>query len=156
MCLLLCNQACARSQNVRRAWMGMMVRDACGTGSARRVQALIRASPVCVNWCGRDGFTALHWAVVRGQASIIGVLLAHDQTNVNARTPSGWTALHIACRNDLFECVRLLIESERTDVAIRSADGLTPIDIAASGGRATIVDPRTCSLLKTLSLLQIR
>ncbi|XP_047003910.1 transient receptor potential channel pyrexia-like isoform X1 [Schistocerca americana] len=88
----------------------------------------------------------IHYAARCGNAAVLGVLLSHAATRVNAVDSSGQSALHyivLAFRDDClpeaaseFEsCIEKLIECQRFDINILDNTGLSAIHLAANKKR---------------------
>lgn len=71
------------------------------------------------------GFTRLHSACLRGEASEVGRLLSQCGDSVNVQNICGKTPLHVACTQSNLEIVDILL-SVGTDVIITNENKLTP------------------------------
>ena len=80
-----------------------------------------------------NGWTALHWASIRGYLEI-SELLTSSGADVNIRDSGGRTALHRASLNGRLKIVQLLL--------CQGADnnGGTALDLASSYGRLEVAD----------------
>lgn len=78
----------------------------------------------CIDWL-QDGYTALYIATTVGLQSIVALLLAHPDINVNIR-------------NKVRVCPPLLCLSYDTDQCLQHH--LTPLDVAYSQSRTDIMD----------------
>ncbi len=81
---------------------------------------------------GPMGYTALHWAGVRGNWRIFAELLAAGAP-VNAVGSDGGTPLHWACHHDRADMVELLLEAG-ADPSVHNRWGRTPLHVAARRG----------------------
>ena len=86
-----------------------------------RVRLLLRLG--CPNANARDqvGFTALHWACLRGHDAAVRELLAHN-VDANLTNDAGWTPLFAASFNGRLSVVRLLCDAPGIDLAARTDD----------------------------------
>jgi len=99
------------------------------------VKEILRNNPnVNVNWKNQDdyGFTALHAACWEGHDSIVSLLLAHPDIDVNLKDKDGWTPFLISCYQGQ-TCDALLLDS-RVKVNEPAKDGSTPLWHAAHFG----------------------
>jgi formate-dependent nitrite reductase cytochrome c552 subunit len=78
------------------------------------------------------GYTALHWAGIRGHWRIFAELVAAGAP-VNAIGSDGGTPLHWTCHHDQPDAVRLLLDAG-ADVDIQNQWGRTPLHVAARRG----------------------
>ena len=78
------------------------------------------------------GWTALHWASIKGYLEIT-ELLTSSGADVNIRDSGGCTALHQASINDRLKIVQLLL-CQGADMSIRDDNGWTALDWASSKG----------------------
>ncbi|KAE8737004.1 hypothetical protein FOCC_FOCC017538 [Frankliniella occidentalis] len=82
------------------------------------------------------GRTALHIAVLSGQASLVRARL--EDGDLDAQDDAGWTALHHAAEKGEVSIVDLLLEAgARTDV--RGHQRFTPLHVAATNGHTRTV-----------------
>ena len=88
---------------------------------------------------GDSGGTALHQACMADQDSIVSILLAHPDINVNEMTYQGYTPLLYACVNGNTSCARLLLRDQRVRVTAANFNGRTPLYQAARDGHVDIV-----------------
>ena len=87
---------------------------------------------------GQLGWTALHWASIRGYSEI-SELLTSSGADVNIIARSGWTALHYASLNGHLKIVQLLL-CQGADMSIRTNDGYTALDWASSEARLKVAN----------------
>jgi hypothetical protein len=103
--------------------------DAAKRGDIHAVHRLIENSTENVEDTDDSGFTALHWAGIRGHWRIFSELVAAGAP-VNAVGGDGGTPLHWTCHNDNVDAVeQLLSAGANLDVANRW--GRTPLHVAA-------------------------
>lgn len=106
--------------------------DAAKRGDIHAVHRLIEDSPEKVSATDDAGFTALHWAGIRGHWRIFFELVA-ARAPVNAVGSDGGTPLHWTCHNDNVAAVeQLLAAGAGLDVA--NQWGRTPLHVAARRG----------------------
>lgn len=114
------------------------VADAARRGDAGAVRSLLRTGADVQSAHG-DGFTALHWAALQGEADIAGMLLyAGAQTEARTRV-GGHTPLHVASSRGHAEVARLLLERE-ADADAATDNGTTPLMLAADAGSVATID----------------
>ena len=95
------------------------------------------ASPNAAN---RNGITALHYAVIVGDSSLVRLLIECQAININCQDNDGWTPLHYAAQFDLHDIINILLSNAQTNKRIKSSNGKTPFDIAVSEDRLDILD----------------
>ncbi len=109
-----------------------MVADAARENDAGRTRELLRAG-ADVNAGHGDGFTALHWAALKGNREIAEMVLyagarTESRTRIGAHTP-----LMVAAKTGSSEIVRLLTEAGAQVDAV-TTNGTTPLMLAAAAG----------------------
>ncbi len=87
---------------------------------------------------GRMGYTALHWAGVRGNWRIFEELIAAGAP-VNAVGSDGGGPLHWACHHDRADMVKLLLDSGAT-INLSNRWGRAPLHVAARRGCLAVAD----------------
>lgn len=73
-----------------------------------------------------DGFTALHWAALNGDAYLVR-LLVEAQANCNARTSDSSLPIHLAARRGHIEVMKVLIEADPLVLVKEDDNGHTPL-----------------------------
>jgi len=116
------------------------LRRAARYGNVSEVKEILRNNPTLnVNWKRKGvlhfGDTALHIASARGYDSIVSILLAHPNVDVNQKDNNGSTPFLWACRSGKTSCVRLLLKDQRVTVDERNIYGHTSLWYAAKDGR---------------------
>ncbi len=106
--------------------------DAAKRGDIHAVHHLIEASPDLISATDDGGFTALHWAGIRGHWRIFSELLAAG-ASVDAVGGDGGTPLHWACHNDNADAVVQLL-SAGADLDVPNRWGRTPLHVASRRG----------------------
>ena len=89
------------------------------SGKVEEVKEILRNNPrFNINWKNKrfGGWTALHAASTYGHDSIVSILLAHPDIDVNLKDRYGRTPFWHACWNGRTSCVRLLLEDQRVKV----------------------------------------
>ena len=74
-----------------------------------------------------------------GKDSVVPLLLAHHDIDVNLKQNEGWTPFWSACSKGRFSCARLLLKDSRVKVNEPENDGFTPLWYAASLGRLDVI-----------------
>ncbi|XP_049944370.1 TD and POZ domain-containing protein 1-like [Schistocerca serialis cubense] len=87
------------------------------------------------------GFTALHWAALRGDAAVVRLLLS-AASDPNARDLWGQTPLHLAAHHGHAEAAAALLQAG-ADRGARSNSGNTPLDVATRHNRRQLVEVLT-------------
>jgi hypothetical protein len=105
--------------------------DAAKRGDDHAVRNLIE-SGTDLGARGPMGYTALHWAGIRGHWWIFAELVAAGAP-VNAIGSDGGTPLHWTCHHDNPDAVRLLLDAG-ADVGVHNKWGRTPLHVAARRG----------------------
>jgi len=86
-----------------------------------------------------DGTTALHWAALKGDAEVVGILLASG-ADLEAVTRNGdYTPLHMAAMEGHAEVARMLLAAGSQVEARTSSGGVTALHLAARVGKAETV-----------------
>jgi len=93
---------------------------AASDGDVEKVKEILRDNPsVNVNYendeMGGNG-TTLFGACAGGKASVVSILLAHPDIDVNLKSADGWTPFTIACFKKRTSCVLLLLGDSRVDL----------------------------------------
>ena len=113
------------------------VADAAQRGDLEAVRALLRQG-ADVNAAQSDGTSALHWAAILDDRSIIEVLL-YAGANTEATTRlGGYTPLHLAARRGHATALDALAGGG-ADVETRTTTGVTALHYAAESGREDAV-----------------
>ncbi|KAL9043874.1 MAG: hypothetical protein Q9214_002954 [Letrouitia sp. 1 TL-2023] len=87
-----------------------------------------------------DGWTALHWASIRGSSEAVVVLLAHGADPRLKTWNDGRSALHLAAKSNSAVCVQRILQWRRNnaivDLELRDEYGCTPLHVAAESDAA--------------------
>ena len=86
-----------------------------------------------------SGWTLLSQACATGKDSVIPLLLAHPDIDVNAKDVNGWTPLLWACRFGFPSCVRELLKDPRVKLNEFRHGGFTPLWYAANHGELDVI-----------------
>jgi hypothetical protein len=111
--------------------------DAAKRGDIHAVHRLITDSPEVVDARDDSGYTALHWAGIRGHWRIFLELVAAGAP-VNAVGGDGGTPLHWTCHHDRADMVEVLLAAG-ADVDVCNQWGRTPLHVAARRGCRSVV-----------------
>ena len=106
------------------------------------VERILRENPaIDVNWKEGEwvGYTAIHIACRWGQDSILAILLAHPDIDVNVKDSGQSTPFMLGCSNGQTSCVRLLLKDSRVDVNEPDNVGYTPLKFAAYRGQIDVI-----------------
>jgi Ankyrin repeats (3 copies)/Cytochrome c554 and c-prime/Ankyrin repeat len=110
--------------------------DAAKRGDYHAVHRLIEDSPEVIGATDEDGYTALHWAGIRGHWRIFTELIAAGAP-VDVAGGDGGTPLHWACHHDRADMVVLLLDAG-ADPAVRNRWGRTALHVAARRGCSSV------------------
>ena len=110
--------------------------DAAKRGDIHAVHRLIQDSPDTVDARDDSGYTALHWAGIRGHWRIFQELVAAGAP-VNAVGGDGGTPLHWACHHDRADMVVLLLDTG-ADLGAQNRWGRAPLHVASRRGCASV------------------
>jgi len=81
-----------------------------------------------------DGYTLLHYACSENsRSSVIPLLMAHPDIDLNVKEVNGWTPFYIACSGHT-SCVGEMLKDSRVKLNERSHSGRTPLFWAARCG----------------------
>jgi len=111
-------------------------------GLMEDVKEILRNNPTLnINWSNEDenGNTALNIACDRGHDSIVSILLAHPNIDVNYEDNQGWIPFNCACYNGSTSCARLLLKDLRVMVNEPTYDGSTPLYSASFRGHLDVI-----------------
>ncbi len=103
--------------------------DAAKRGDGHAVHRLLQLDPSVVSATDASGYTALHWAAIRGHWRIVSELVAAGAP-VNSVGADGGTPLHWACHHDRPDMVALLLDAG-ADVSVANRWGRTALHVAA-------------------------
>ena len=116
--------------------------EAAGEGNEVAMKKILRDNPTLdVNWGNEDddGQAALHRACINGHDSIVTLLLAHPNINVNQKDNTGCTPFMHACINEDTSCAELLLKDSRVKVNKPDNGGYTPLLYVAEDGHLDII-----------------
>ncbi|XP_046983201.1 BTB/POZ domain and ankyrin repeat-containing protein COCH-like [Schistocerca americana] len=135
--------AVSRFRSLSGEERGRRLIEAAEVGVMEEVRALLAAG-ADVGAMDEDGWTALHWAALRGDAAVVRLLLS-AASDPNARNLLGRTPLHWAARNGHAEVAAALLQAGADRGAV-DADGEIPLDIARDKNQQQLVEMLTqCS-----------
>lgn len=86
-----------------------------------------------------DGYTALHWAAMRGNGAIVELLLAQGASVGAADRTFRATPLHLAVRAGHPGAVKALLNGGAS-ISTKDKYGKTPVDYAKSAGNAELIN----------------
>ncbi len=110
--------------------------DAARRGDGHAVHRLLEQDPESVRATDPEGYTALHWAAVRGHWRIFVELVAAGAP-VDAVGGDGGTPLHWACHHDRPDMVALLLDAG-AGLEVHNRWGRTPLHVAGRRGCAQV------------------
>jgi len=114
--------------------------DAVNNGDEKELAELIRRDHgFNVNMPNRDGVTLLHLACRIGADSVISLLIAHPNIDVNAKTDYGFTPFHLACYNGRTSCVCKMLKDSKVKVNEPNCYGYTPLSNAVYWSHFNVV-----------------
>ena len=103
-------------------------------------EMLGRRNPaIDVNWGNKFGNTFLHRACYHGHDSIVSLLLARPDIDVNRKDADGWTPFMSICCVGGPPCARLLLKDSRVLLDEVSAGGHPPLWFAACNSHGDII-----------------
>jgi len=112
-------------------------------GKAEEVKEILRGNPTfnvnCENEKVYGNITALMIACENGHDSIVSILLAHPDIDVNLKSRGGYTAISHACNSGFTSCVRLLLKDSRVKVNEPGDEGNTPLWFASFVGHLDVI-----------------
>jgi len=117
--------------------------DAVNGGKVEEVKEILRSNPnLKINWKNEkdDDYTALIIACENGHDSIVRILLAHPDIDVNVKNGSGYTPFNIARVYGRISCVRLLLRDSRVNPNEPDYLGHTPLWSAAGGDHLDFIE----------------
>lgn len=112
------------------------IADAAKRGDYHAVHRLVEDSPDLIGATDAAGYTALHWAGIRGHWRIFSELVAAGAP-VNAVGGDGGTPLHWACHHDNSEMIELLVEAG-AEIGVENRWGRTPLHVTARRGCTSV------------------
>ena len=105
-------------------------------GDYHAVHRLIEDGPEVLTATDGAGYTALHWAGIRGHWRIVAELVAAG-ADPNAVGGDGGTPLHWACHHDNAEAIEMILDAGG-DPAVANRWGRTPLHVAARRGCTSV------------------
>jgi len=111
--------------------------DAAAMGDIKTVKAFIIKKPKLVSKKDKTGAYPLHYAVSKGKASVVKLLLS-KKANINAGNKMGLSPLHIAALWKQPEIAEILIKNG-ADVNKKGKYNITPLHAAAGTAQREIV-----------------
>ncbi len=105
-------------------------------GDYHAVHQIIEISPTGIDATDDDGYTALHWAGIRGHWRIFTELVAAGAP-VDVAGGDGGTPLHWACHHDRADMVALLLDAG-ADPAVQNRWGRAALHVAARRGSSSV------------------
>ena len=106
------------------------------------MKEILRSNPnLKVNWKNdKDSdYTALYRACVNGHDSIVSILLAHPDIDVNVKNGNGYTPFNTARNNSKISCVELLLHDSRVNPNEPNNSGETPLRNGAAAGQLAFI-----------------
>lgn len=116
---------------------GLALHRAAMGGHKEMVELLIGGG-VNINALDKNGKAALLMATLRGHSSVIKVLLAREDVELNFCSWNA-TALHVAAMQGDSQVVRLLLERKDVDVNVRTTEDATALHLAVIGGEMEVI-----------------
>jgi len=111
-------------------------------GNAKQLSELMRQDlgfDVNVEQDG-GGYTLLHYSChASHRSSVVPLLLAHPDIDVNVKDRYGYTPFFVACRDGHTPCVREMLKDSRVKVNEPMSDRRTPLCSAASRGQLDVI-----------------
>lgn len=113
--------------------------QAAGDGNVEGIKDILRKNPnLDVNW-GESSYTALQRASCDGHDSVVSILLAHPDIDVNKKNKFECTPFMFACVRGHTSCVRLLLKDQRVNPNEPDHTGRTPLWFAAYDGHPDVI-----------------
>ena len=113
-----------------------------GMGRVEEVREILRMNPTLnVNWKiqNENGYTVLRIACANDCDSVVSLLLAHPDIDVNQKDQNGSTTFKWACAGGHLSCFRLLLRDPRVKVNEPDKFGFTPLWRAAHDGHFDVI-----------------
>lgn len=101
-------------------------------------EGIVKQCPDVIDKTNRLGKTALHDAVERNLAGVVGVLIRHG-ADVNLRDNDGRTALSWATQRNNVEVARMVLETGNCDLSSRTTKGATALQLAKEKNHVDLV-----------------
>ncbi|MCP4725914.1 MAG: DUF3471 domain-containing protein [bacterium] len=112
--------------------------EAAKNGDLRTVRSILEQDPSKLDVQNQEGYTALHWACIRGHWDVAGYLIG-EGADLNVVGGDGGTQINWAVHHDDVEIVKLLIE-KGAKLNIRNQWGMTELHTAIWRGCINVVE----------------
>jgi hypothetical protein len=116
--------------------------DAVLNGKDEEARKILKENPLIdINWKdeGYNGYTALHCACINGSDTVVSLLLAHPDIEINQSDWEGDSSFLLACANGKASCVRLLLKDPRVKPNEPDNGGSTPLYYVARDGYPDVI-----------------
>ncbi|KAJ1990404.1 hypothetical protein H4R33_001730 [Dimargaris cristalligena] len=92
-----------------------------------------------INHAKRGGWTVLHTAALKGNASLVSLLLDHG-AEPRLRNKDGYTPVHLASQYNQLTALQLMVRAQPSSALLATRNGRLPIHLAArQGGREVVL-----------------
>jgi ankyrin repeat protein len=95
---------------------------------------------VGINQTDAEDQTPLGIAWIKGDLTIVKLLLNNDRIDLDRWKKEEWTPFYVACEKAQIKVIKLLMTDDRVDMTKPNKDGITSLEIARNKGHSAIVE----------------
>ena len=126
--------------NVRETYGDTAFHEAINKENKAIIDLLLTAPDIDLRLSNEEGFTALQYAALKGNAYAAKAILAKEPTLITESKADGFTPLHVACLNGRLNVIKVLMNAVGAKVNARDAKGHTPLHTACLRGHFKAVE----------------